>query len=173
MKFNVLVAALLTLLAAAPARAQTAEEAVAYAFLGLADGASLLRGKTTMSWKETADSPATFEGDADTAGHKYHIRFTVTAIDDCGYEITLEGPRDVVRMGKALYAKVDLRKVTGVSVVEHAVKALVSGNGFCETGAVNPNCMELDTSDLFGSVDVDRHQAAVAFIREVCPLPAD
>jgi hypothetical protein len=173
MKLHVLLALLAPLAIAAPARSQTAEEAVAYAFIGLADGASLVRGQTTMSWKEIAGSPATFEADATTAGRKYQIRFVVTAIDDCNYEVAIEGPRNMVRTGKAVYAKIDLRKVTGITVTDHAVKALVAGHGFCETGAMNPTCMELDTSDLFGSVDIDRHKETVAFIRDkVCTEPA-
>jgi hypothetical protein len=167
---KLLIAALAaTILVPAAGRAQTKEEAVAYAFLGLADNATLSRATTTMSWKETSNSPAVFEGDGNTNGHKYHITFTVAASSDCDYEITLEGPPQMVRQGKALFAKIDLRKINGVSVAEHAVKSSISGDGFCETGPVNPACMFVDATDLFGSVDLDRHKTTVDFIRnEVC-----
>src|SRR6476619_6750338 len=79
-----------------PALAQTAEEAVAYAFLGLADGAKLARGQTSMSWKEAGKSPATFEGDAVVGGKPVKLRFIVTAIDECHYEVKLEDPANFV-----------------------------------------------------------------------------
>lgn len=174
MRLSILAAALvLSALAAGPGRAETPEEAVAYAFMGLADGASLVRGQTTMSWKETGASPATFESESSTAGRKYQIRFTVTAEDPCTYQIVLEGPRTVVPTGKAVYARVDLARVTGVTVTDHAVKAYVAGDGFCETGSMNPTCMKLDTSDLFGAVDIEKHKATVAFLGTVCPARAE
>jgi len=174
MRFPILAAAFVaSALAAGPGRAETPEEAVAYVFMGLADGATLARGQTTMSWKETGASPATFESQSSTAGRTYQIRFTVTAENPCAYQVILEGPRSVVPTGKAVYARVDLAKVTGVTVTDHAIKAYVAGDGFCETGSMNPTCMKLDTSDLFGSVDVEKHKAAVAFLGTVCPAPAE
>ncbi len=159
-------------IAATPAFADTAEQAVAYAFLGLADGASLQRATTTMNWKESNTSPATYDGDANIAGHAVKVRFTVTAVDKCHYEVTIEGP--MVPTGKTLYARVDLSKVTGVTVADHAFQAAVSGHGFCETGQTNPNCVEVDQSDLFGFVDVKRHQDTLAFIREsVCAVEGE
>ena len=174
MRLPMLAAVLvLSALAAGPGRAETPEEAVAYVFMGLADGAAITRGQTMMSWKETAPSPATFESQSSTAGRTYQIRFTVTAEDPCTYQIVLEGPRTVVPTGKAVYARVDLARVTGVTVADHAVKAYVAGDGFCETGSMNPTCMKLDTSDLFGSVDVAKHKATVAFLGTGCPAPAE
>src|SRR5690606_13309119 len=76
----------------AVALAQTAEEAVAYGFMGLADGATFERATTTMSWREASTSPAVFDGDADIGGKRAKIQFTVTAIDPCRYEVALEGP---------------------------------------------------------------------------------
>ena len=90
-----------------PALAETAEEAVAYAFMGLADGASFKRATTTMTWTEASASPAVFDGDVDIDGKAAKVRFTVTAVDPCHYEVALEGPM-VPGGGKALYAKVDL-----------------------------------------------------------------
>ena len=166
----VLAAALLSLAVSTPVFAETPEEAVAYAFVGLSDGGAIARGKTTMSWKQTASSPAHYEAEAASPGQNYTIGFTVTAVDNCHYEIVINGPPKLVRSGKALYAKIDLSKVTGVTVAEHAVKALVSGHGFCETGSTNPDCMPIDTSDLFASVDIEKHKATMAFLRdEVCP----
>ncbi|HMN85651.1 MAG TPA: hypothetical protein PKA74_06650 [Bauldia sp.] len=168
MRLLIAAAALLSVVAAA--RAETPEEAVAYAFMGLADGATLERGTTTMEWKETGASPARYVSQSSTGGRKYSISFTVTASDPCKYEILLEGPPTMIPTGKAVYARVDLAKVTGITVGDHAFKAAVAGDGFCETGKTNPRCMPLDTSDLFGFVDVEKHKATLAFLRdEVCP----
>lgn len=169
----VFAAGLMLTATAAPAAAQTAEEAVAYVLMGLADGATLNRATTTFAWKELSASPASFEGDGNTGGKKYKIRFTVTALDDCTYDIVLEGPPNMVRMGKAEYAKVDLRKLDSASVGEHALKVQVEGHGFCETGTLNPTCMEVATSDLFGFVDTKKHAESFAFLRnEVCKARA-
>jgi hypothetical protein len=172
MKLLLPILSAVSALAAAPAFADTAEEAVAYAFLGLADGASLQRATTTMDWKESAASPATFEGDLTIGGHAVKVLFTVTAVDKCHYDVMLEGP--MVRTGRAIYAKIDLSKVTGVTVADHAFKAEVAGHGFCETGQTNPNCVHVAESDLFGFVDVKRHQDTLAFIRDsVCPAATE
>jgi hypothetical protein len=69
------LATILLVMAPLPALAQTAEEAVAYAFLGVADGATLKRATTTMSWKETKTAPTTFEGDVNVGGRKAALRF--------------------------------------------------------------------------------------------------
>ena len=71
---------------AGPAAAQTAEEAVAYAFLGLADGARIERSGTTMAWVESGSSPATFDGEVVINGRKDTLHFTVKALEDCRYE---------------------------------------------------------------------------------------
>lgn len=165
-----LAAACVAAFAAAPAAAVTAEEAVAYALMGLADGATLARGRTTLAWKETAASPAVFEGDGRGPGQNYHVRFTVAALDPCIYEITVEGPPGMIRMGKALFARVDLRKVTGIAIAADALHTTVSGDGLCETGNRNPVCMPVGSLDLFGTVEPEKHRQAVAFLSEtVCP----
>jgi hypothetical protein len=169
MKAPFLLAAAMLASASAPALAQTKEEAVAYAFLGLADEATLTRGKTTMSWRENASSPATFEGDAIIGGKRTKLRFTVSATDACDYEIVLEGPPNIVPGTKRLFARIDLRKVTAIGITADGFKATVGGHGLCETGSRNPTCMEVDTFDLFGSVDPKKHGDTVAFIRDsVC-----
>jgi hypothetical protein len=155
-----------------PAAAQTAEEAVAYVFLGLADGAKLERGSTTMSWVETAASPATFDGDAVISGHPSKIRFTVKTLEDCRYEITLEGPEVLVPGGNRLFARVALRDVSDIAIDKDGFKSTFNGIGFCETGRRNTNCMTVENTDLFGAVDADRHRDAIAFLRdEVCTKP--
>jgi hypothetical protein len=152
-----------------PAAAQTAEEAVAYVFLGLADGAKLERATTTMSWAETGASPATFDGDVVIGGHPSKIKFTVKALEDCRYEITLEGPEELVPGGSRLFARVALRDVSDIAIDKDGFKSTFGGTGFCETGRRNTNCMTVDNIDLFGAVDATRHQDAIAFLRdEVC-----
>jgi hypothetical protein len=163
------VCAFAVCLSASAAFGQTAEEAVAYAFMGLADEATLTRGKTTMSWKESAASPATFDGDAIVNGKRAKIKFTVAATSKCEYEVTLDGPPEMVSGSHRLYARIDLRTVTDVAINPEGFKATIGGRGFCETGMRNPTCMSVGSSDLFGAVDAARHKEAVAFIRaEVC-----
>jgi hypothetical protein len=154
---------------APPAAAQTAEEAVAYAFLGLADGARMERGGTTMNWVETAEAPATFDGAAVIGGHRSKIRFIVTAVEDCRYDITLEGPANLVPGGSRLFARVALRDISGITIGKDGFKSAIEGAGFCETGQRNPNCMTVHSADLFGSVDAERHREVVEFLRnDVC-----
>jgi hypothetical protein len=151
------------------AHAETAEEAVAYTLMGLADGATFERATTKMEWTEAGASPAVFDGAATIGGKPAKIQFTVTAIDACHYEVTLQGPM-VPSGGKALYAKVDLTAVGGVTPAADAIHVDVAGDGFCETGRTNPDCMVVNQSDLFGFVDAKRHGELVAFLREdVCP----
>ena len=151
------------------AHAETAEEAVAYTLMGLADGATFERATTKMEWTEASASPAVFDGKATIGGKPADIRFTVTSVDPCHYEVTLEGPM-VPRAGKALYAKVDLTALGGVMPAADALHVDVAGDGFCETGRTNPDCMVVNRSDLFGFVEAERHAELVAFLREdVCP----
>jgi hypothetical protein len=122
-----------------------------------------------MNWTESNASPAVFNGDLDIGGKPAKVRFTVTAIDPCHYEVALEGPM-VPGGGQALYARVDLTAVTGVAVAADTIRVEVAGGGFCETGRNNTDCMKMDRSDLFGFVDAKRHADALAFIRSsVCP----
>jgi len=152
-----------------PAAAQTAEEAVAYVFLGLADGAKLERATTTMSWVETGASPATFDGEVVISGHPSKITFTVKALEDCRYEITLEGPEVLVPGGNRLFARVALQDVSDIAIEKDGFKSTFNGIGFCETGRRNTNCMTVQDTDLFGSVDAARQKQAVDFLRaEVC-----
>jgi len=151
------------------ALAETAEEAVAYAFMGLADGATFQRATTRMNWTESSTSPAIFDGDVDIEGKVAKVTFTVTAIDPCHYDIALEGPM-VPGGGKALYAKVDLTAVTGARIAPDAIRIEIDGDGFCETGRTNRDCMKVDRSDLFGTVEETRHAETLAFIKaSVCP----
>ncbi|WP_421723323.1 hypothetical protein [Bauldia sp.] len=159
----------LALVVAAPAFAETPEEAVAYAFLGLADGATLERSGTTIEWTETAASPATFDGVAIIGGHRSNIRFIITATEDCRYEITLQGPANLVPGGSRLFGRVSLREIRDVRISETGYKSQIEGTGFCQTGQHNPSCMVARDPDLFGTVDLDRHRKMVAFLQdEVC-----
>jgi hypothetical protein len=157
--------------AALPAVAETAEEAVGYAFLGLADGGGLVRGTTTMKWTEAGGSPAVFDGDTMIQGHPVKIKFTVTALNPCDYDITLEGPPGIVPGQKRLFGKVALKDVTGIAIAADGFHASVAGSGYCETGRTNPDCLRMDSHDLFGSVDGERHKAALAFLQTVCVPP--
>ncbi len=166
---SVLLGAGMAIAVPAAALAQTAEEAVAYGFMGLADGATFERATTTMSWREASASPAVFDGDADIGGKRAKIQFTVTAIDPCRYEVALEGPM-VPGGGRTLYARIDLTAIDTVTVADDGIHVDVAGHGFCETGQNNADCMAMNQSDLFGFVDAGRHADLVAFIRsEVCP----
>lgn len=168
-----LVAATLLLAFAGTAAAETAEEAVAYAFMGLADGATFKRATTSMSWTEASSSPAVFDGDMTIGDESAKARFTVTAVDPCHYEVSLEGPM-VPGGGKALYARVDLTAVAGVTPAADAIRVEIEGEGFCETGRSNPDCMGMNQSDLFGFVDAKRHADTLAFIRaNVCPAETE
>jgi hypothetical protein len=168
MKKSLLLAVLVFLGMMLPAAAQTAEEAVAYAFLGLADGATIERTGTTMKWVETAASPATFDGDVIVRGHAAKIRFIVADVENCRYEITLEGPPELVPGGSRLFGKVALHDVADVTIAEDGFRTTIDGIGFCETGQRNPTCMTLNNSDLFGTVDLDRHRETLAFLRKTC-----
>lgn len=154
------------------AEAQTAEEAIAYVFLGLADGAKLERGMSSMTWKETGSSPATYDGVWTLKGRANAISFAVTATDDCDYVVRIAGPPTIVPHGSALYARVEMRKVTGIAPHPDAERIDVTGTGYCETSPENEDCRPTDLSDLFGTVEPARHQELVAFIRtKVCVGP--
>lgn len=164
-----LVAAGMALAVPVAAHAETAEEAVAYTLMGLADGATFERATTTLVWVEASTSPAVFDGDASIGGKPAKVQFTVTAVDRCHYEVTLAGPM-VPGGGKTLYAKVDLTALDGATPAADALHIDVAGGGFCETGRTNPNCIVVNRSDLFGFVEAKRHADLVAFLREdVCP----
>ncbi|MCB1488044.1 MAG: hypothetical protein KDJ88_11375 [Bauldia sp.] len=169
MKTRLLPAIAVLMAFAGPAAAQTAEEAVAYAFLGLADGAKIARSGTTMDWVETGSSPAAFEGAVVIGGQKDTIHFTVKALADCRYEVTLEGPGHLVPGGNRLFARVDLQEIEQVTLDDDGMHTKIEGIGFCETGQRNPTCMAVPVSDFFGVVDPERHKEALAFLRdEVC-----
>lgn len=169
MKTCLSLAMLAFLGAVAPAAAQTAEEAVAYVFLGLADGASLERATTTTNWVETSASPATFDGDIVISGRSSKIRFIVKALEDCSYEITVEGPETLVPGGNRLFARVALGDLSNIAIDADGYRSTFDGGGFCETGPRNANCMPVQTIDLFGTVDATRHHDAIAYLRdEVC-----
>lgn len=154
------LAAIAILAAATPAaRAETPEEAVAYAFLGLSGDAVLDRGKTHLTWHKASDSPAVFVGHGEGGGKTYDVTFTVTAIDDCDFEIQLAGPPAMVRDGKALFARIDLAKITSVSAGEF--QTTIEGDGYCQTGTLNPNCTLVHKPDIFGKLDADKHARLV------------
>ena len=153
----------------AAVRAETPEEAVAYAFLGLADKATYSRGNVDLSWNEVSASPAIFTGHGEARGGRqsYDVTFTVTAISDCDYEIALAGPPGMVRGGKTLYARIALAKVEAIAAGPRQVT--ITGDGFCGTGQTNPDCVTTHATDLFATVDPDKHARLVAELREkVC-----
>jgi hypothetical protein len=167
------IAALLPpLLLPVAAHAQTAEEAIAYVFLGLADGAKLERGTTSMTWKETGSSPATYDGVWTLKGRSNAISFAITATNDCDYIVRIAGPPNMVSHGGSLYARVELKKVTAIAPDSDAERIDVTGTGYCETSPENEDCRPTDRSDLFGAVEAARHQEMVQFIRtKVCVGP--
>ena len=169
---RIAVAFLLPLVLAAPAIAETPEEAVAYVFLGLSDGGKLVRGPTTMAWTESAPSPAVFVSDAVVKGRPAKITFTVKALDPCKYEITLEGPPAIVSGSRRLFAQVSLKDVSGIAVDPDGFHASVVGTGYCETGRTNWSCVPIDHYDLFGPIEAARQKASLAYLREtVCVAP--
>lgn len=169
MRLPLIAAILLPILMPVAAAAQTAEEAIAYVFMGLADGARLERGRTLMTWKETGSSPATYEGVWILNGHPNSISFAVTATDLCNYVIRIAGPRTIVPGGSSLYARVELKKVTEISPMADAQRIAVTGEGYCETSPGNEDCRRTDTSDLFGTVEAAHHRELVTFVRtKVC-----
>ena len=142
-----------------PAQAETPEEAVAYAFLGLAGDAVLDRGKTHLAWRKASASPAVFVGHGERGGKAYDVTFTITAIDDCDFEVELAGPAEMVRGGKALFARVDLAEIASVAPGEF--QTTIEGDGYCQTGTLNPNCTLVHKPDIFGKLDVERHARLV------------
>jgi hypothetical protein len=74
-------------LIATPGLAETAEEAVAYVFMGLADGAESDRGPTHITWRAGSSSPAVFFGHGEAPDRAYDVTFTVTALSPCRYEV--------------------------------------------------------------------------------------
>jgi hypothetical protein len=162
------LATILLVMAPFPAFAQTAGEAVAYAFLGIGDGATLKRATTTMSWKETKADPPTFEGDINVGGRKATLRFIVRGTDKCHYEITIEGPVSFVPGNSRLYGRVSMSEITGVKLSADGFKADITGAGFCETGPVNPRCVSVNGPDLFGSPDPARQKEAVDLLAATC-----
>lgn len=165
------LAALVCVMAPVSALAQTSEEAAAYAFFGLGDGAVLSRGKTSMSWKETKTAPATFEGDINVGGRKGTLRLIVHSVDKCHYEVTIEGPGDFVPGGSRLYGRVSMSEITGVRLSGDGRKTEVTGSGFCATNPVNPACVSIDQSDLFGAVDPDKLKTAFDLLADTCQKP--
>jgi hypothetical protein len=139
----------------APVFAETREEAVAYVFLGLSAGAEIDRGPMHLSWRATSSSPATFFGHGEGAGRAYDVSFTVKALSSCRYEIQLAGPLDMVPGGTALYARILLDEITGVT--PGALQVGIEGDGFCQTGERNPNCTRVHKTDIFGALDPAKH----------------
>ena len=163
--FLVVFAAMLVVVA--PAFAETPEEAVAYAFLGLANDATLTRSATHLIWHETSMSPAVFEGHGEGQKGAYDVTFSVTKLADCDFEIYLAGPPSMVRGGKTLYARIALADIGGVVAGEF--KVTIEGDGFCQTGQLNPNCTRVHQTDLFGTLDAAKHARLVEQLHaEVC-----
>ena len=102
-------------------------------------------------------------------GHAAKIRFVVTAVEDCQYDITIHGPENLVPGGSRLFGRVMLDDISDISIGAKALTSHVEGGGFCETGQRNTHCMVMHDPDFFGTVDPDRHREAVAFLQtEVC-----
>jgi hypothetical protein len=150
-------------------RAETPEQAVAYAFLGLAADATLDRGAMHLEWHEASASPAMFVGHGEGGGRSYDVTFTVTARSDCDYEIELAGPPGMVRGGKTLYARIALRDISGI--VGGAFQVAIEGDGFCQTGATNPNCTLVHKTDVYGALDPTKHARLVEQLQMVCVRP--
>jgi hypothetical protein len=159
----ILAAILASALWALPAAAETREQAVAYAFLGLADNAVLDRGPVHLTWKEVSSSPAVFQGHGEGGNKNYDVRFSVSAAGDCDYEIKLSGAPNVVRGGEALFAKISLEEITAVAPGKFQVT--VTGDGYCQTGSLNPNCTVVHNVDIFGALDAGKHAAMVEQVR--------
>jgi hypothetical protein len=154
-------------LTAGAALAETAEEAVAYAFLGLAAGAELDRGRMHLAWQAVSASPAMFVGHGEGPGRTYDVVFTVTALSDCDYEIHLAGPPEIVRSGEALYARIHLDEVT--RILAGAFQVTIEGDGFCQTGESNPNCTLVHKTDIYGRLDPAKHARLVERLQnKVC-----
>jgi len=169
MRLLQLTTLLLAALVPVTVQAQTAEEAIAYVFLGLADGARLDRGLSSMTWKETASSPATYDGVWTRNGRSNAISFAVTATNACDYVVRIGGAPEIVPGGSALYARVEMKRVTGIAPRSDAVGVDVAGDGYCETSPQNQDCRPTGISDLFGTIEATRHQEMVTFIRtKVC-----
>lgn len=158
------------LVVAVPAIAETREEAVAYTFLGLADGAVLDRGPVHLEWKKISESPAVFQGHGEGGDKRYDVRFTITALGDCDYEVKLSGPPNFVRDGEALYARIAVKDVT--TVTPGNLQLEVTGDGYCLTGTTNPTCMTVHKADIFGSIEAEKHAAMLAQVRtDACVKP--
>jgi hypothetical protein len=172
MRFLLFTVVLILAFLSEAAQAQTAEEAIAYVFLGLADGAKLERGLSSMIWKETGSSPATYDGVWMRNGRTTQISIAVTATDNCDYVVRIAGPPDLVPHGSALYARVEMNKVTSIMPRSDAVGINLTGTGYCETSPENEVCRPTDISDLFGAIEPIRHQEMVTFIRtKICIEP--
>jgi hypothetical protein len=162
------VASLVLCLPMATALAETPEQAVAYAFYGLADRAELTHGKTHLRWIEVSSSPAVYTGHGEGGARPYDVTFTVTAKDACDFEVTLAGPPNIVRDGKALYAQIALDQVDGIT--GEALQVKIDGTGYCQTGSLNPTCTPVHETDIYGALDPEKHARLVADLRSaVCP----
>jgi hypothetical protein len=142
-------------LIATPGLAETAEEAVAYVFMGLADGAEIDRGPTHITWRAGSSSPAVFFGHGEAPDRAYDVTFTVTALSPCRYEVHLAGPPEIVPGGTALYARILLDDITEVTPDDDRVA--INGDGFCQTSDSNPNCLRGSNTDVFGAIDPIKH----------------
>lgn len=151
------------------AAAETPEEAVAYAFFGLESGGELTRGSMNLTWRQASSSPAVFVGHGEGGGRAYDVTFTITASgeDGCGFEVQLAGPPGMVRGGKTLYAEIALDRVT--SIASEGFYSTFEGDGFCQTGEMNPNCTVVHRTDLFGALDPDKHTRLVGELAALCP----
>lgn len=154
-----------------PAAAETPEEAVAYAFFGLADAATLTRGPVHLDWHETSSSPAVFSGHGEGGGKKYDVTFSITASGDCTFEVDLAGPPQMVHGGKTLYAKIALHDIAGITPGEFQVS--INGSGYCVTRQASTDCIAVTETDIYGTLDPATHTRLVAQLRdEACLKPA-
>lgn len=149
---------------------ETPEEAVAYAFYGLTDDAQLTHGSVKLEWQEISASPAMFTGHGESPSRRYDVTLTVTAKSDCDFEVQIAGPPNLVRGGKALYAQISLDKVDGIAAEPLAVQ--IDGSGYCQTGSLNPECIAVHKTDLFGALDPQKHARLVARLHaDICAKP--
>lgn len=170
MRFLFAVASLACAAAAPVALAETPEETIAYVFYGFASEAALDRGAMHLDWHEASSSPAVFVGHGEGGGRAYDVTFTITALSDCEYEVQLAGPPQMIRDGKTLYARIDLAGITGVTGGEFQVT--IEGDGYCQTGQLNPNCTRVRETDLYGALDRDKHLRLAGQLRtEICVRP--
>jgi hypothetical protein len=94
----------------------------------------------------------------------------VSTTGDCDYEIRLSGAPNMVPGGETLFARIAVKDIAAVA--PGALQVTVTGDGYCQTGSLNPNCTVVHTVDIFGALDAAKHAAMVEQMRtEACVRP--